>query len=202
MTDDITLRPARASREDGLAFARFLDVAQERAFRWMLGAKAGDIIARAFMRPGHALSFEHVTFAERVGDIVGMASGYTSQSHERFTDELRNVTTGWRARRLRAFSHVARRVHTFMDVVPGGDFYVRAIAVDEAHRGRGIGTVLLDALEAKARAAGSHRLSLDVAAKNREARRLYERIGMAMEAESPRWLRIPNTNLLRLVKEL
>ena len=199
---DVTLRPAVPTTDDGRAFAEYLDEAQEGAFRWMLGRKAGEIIAEAFIRRGHELSFEHVTFAEQVDRIVGMASGYAWESHRAFTDELRNVTTGWRARRLAAFTRMARRMLEFIDNVPDGDFYVRAIAVDEAQRGRGIGTLLLQALEENARAAGARRLALDVAAKNRKAQKLYERMGMTVETESPRWLGLPNTNVLRLVKPL
>ena len=53
-----------------------------------------------------------------------------------------------------------------------------------------------------ARRAGSTRLALDVAAKNSNARRLYERLGMTAEAESRKWFGLPNTNLIRMTKPL
>ena len=51
-----------------------------------------------------------------------------------------------------------------------------AVAVWEDHRGEGIGTQLVEALEDLARAAGFSQLSLSVDTDN-PARRLYERLG-------------------------
>jgi ribosomal protein S18 acetylase RimI-like enzyme len=59
-----------------------------------------------------------------------------------------------------------------------GEFYPEFLIVDEALRGQGIGGVLMDAMEAKARQAAVDRLTLDVAAKNTAGQRFYERRGM------------------------
>jgi len=61
---------------------------------------------------------------------------------------------------------------------------ILAIAVDEPHRGRGIGAALLAALAAAAGDAGAPALSLSVGPSNR-ARRLYERIGFVHVADAP-----------------
>lgn len=61
---------------------------------------------------------------------------------------------------------------------------VVAIAVDEQHRGAGIGTALLSALGDAAREAGAPALSLSVGASN-PALRLYERVGFARVATAP-----------------
>jgi ribosomal protein S18 acetylase RimI-like enzyme len=196
------LRPAAATVEDGLVFARLLDEAQEGMYRKVLGRQAGDTVARAYLEPGHDLSYQYVIFAEQDGRIVGMASGYTAETHRHFTDQILETASGWRRYRWAAFMRVARRVFQFIDTVPDGDFYVRALAVEPADRDAGIGTLLLESLEDNARAAESKRLALDVAAKNRNAQRLYKRLGMTAEAESPKWFRLPNTNLIRMVKTL
>jgi hypothetical protein len=67
----ISLRPAAPTVEDGLVFSRLLDQAQEGYFRAMLGRRAGDIIARAFTRPSHDLSYQYVT------NVIGfLVAGY------------------------------------------------------------------------------------------------------------------------------
>ena len=198
----VSFRPAAATIDDGLVFARLLDAAHEGKYRQVLGRRAGSIVAEAYTQPGHDLSYQHVTFVEERGRVVGMASGYTAEAHRHSTDHIRATATGWRRHWWVAFTHLAARMFRFLDTVPDGDFYVRALAVDPAHRCAGIGTALLGSLEDQARSAGSSRLVLDVAAKNRAARRLYERLGMSAEAESPRWFRIPNTNLIRMAKPL
>ena len=59
-----------------------------------------------------------------------------------------------------------------------------AIAVDEQHRARGLGTALLSALAAAARDAGAPALSLSVSTSN-PALRLYERVGYQRVGTAP-----------------
>ena len=89
-----------------------------------------------------------------------------------------------------------------MAAVPPGDFYIRALAVDRDQRGQGMGTMLFEYACDTARASGCRRLALDVAASNEGGQRLYRRLGMAQESESPRFLGLPNTNVLRMVMDL
>jgi ribosomal protein S18 acetylase RimI-like enzyme len=131
-----------------------------------------------------------------------MASGYTSDAHRHFTGEPLKASAGWRRYRMAAFRRFNRRTLQFMDRIADGDFYVRALAVEPACRSEGIGTLLLESVEDTARAVGASRLALDVAAKNRDARRLYERLGMTVLAQSPRWFRLPDTNVIRMAKSL
>ena len=51
------------------------------------------------------------------------------------------------------------------------------IFVDEAHRGRGSGRAMMELLEIEARAAGNHRIELNVFGDNDRAKRLYESTG-------------------------
>lgn len=199
---DVSLRAARPSVADGLEFARLLDEAQEGKYERILGRDWDRMVAEAFLSSGNDLAHEYVTFAEVDDAVVGMGSGYTSEDHARFSHEPLETAAGRRRYRLVLVRKLGRRVSRFMDTVPAGDFYVRAIAVDESHRGLGIGTKLLRFLEETAVRSGSERLALDVYAKNHGARALYERFGMTAESESRKWFGLPDTNLIRMVKPL
>ncbi len=181
---DVDLRPARVDRADGERFARYLDQAADRTFRALLGPQSVRIIAEAFLAPGHDLSHEHVTFAEVDGGVVGMLSGYSGAQHAASTDEPLVEAAGFRKYRMAVLHRLGARIFNFMDRLPAGDWYVQAVAVDEAGRGKGVGSALLAHAEQTARAAGSQRLALDVAVNNDGARRLYERLGYAVESSS------------------
>lgn len=199
---DVSLRPGEPTVADGLAFARLLDEAQEGWFRAALGGRAAELVAVAYQRTNNELSYQNVVFAETGGSIVGMGAGYAAADQSKFDNALLDLSTGWRGYRLGVISRVSARVLDFLATIPKGDFYVRALAVDDRYRRQGLGTCLLEAIERRARDGGSLRLALDVAAKNREARRLYERVGMSAVAESRKWFGLPNTNLIRMVKPL
>ena len=59
------------------------------------------------------------------------------------------------------------------------------MAVDPAHRGKGIGGLLLAYAESLARSSGNTQLSLIVFDQNLGARRLYERFGFHAVAQRP-----------------
>lgn len=60
---------------------------------------------------------------------------------------------------------------------PPGDLYLDGLAVAESHQGRGIGTALITAFEARARENGFDTVSLEVIDANHRARNLYARLG-------------------------
>ena len=198
----VSLRPAEPSLDEGRLFARHLDVAADGAFRAMLGRRSERIVAQAYTKSGHDLSYERVTFAERDDSIVGMASGYTADQHHRSSDDPLLEAAGIAALRMKIITTLGRRVFRFIDTVPDGDFYLQSVAVDDDQRGSGIGSMLVDHVENAARARGCDRIVLDVAANNEVARRLYEHRGMTVEAESPRVLLMPGFRALRMVKAL
>ena len=197
----LTVRAASASRSDGLVFARHLDEAQEGWYRMALGRSAPELIAGAFASGNHELSYEFVTIVERDGVPVGSYCAYSGSQHRRFgPNPLDEAAHG--SVRYRAMKRLSSRMLTFIDQIPERDFYLRSIAVDPDRRGMGIGSVLLERLTEAGVVAGSERLALDVAASNKGGRRLYERSGFRVEAESPRFLGLPNTNVFRMVAEL
>jgi ribosomal protein S18 acetylase RimI-like enzyme len=67
----------------------------------------------------------------------------------------------------------------------GGDAEVRALAVDAAARGRGVGRALLEAAEAGLRAAGVRRAWLVTTNDNLTALALYQKAGWSLAAFRP-----------------
>ena len=198
----INLRAANPTLDDGLAFARYLDEAAEGFFRFMLGHRAGQIIATAFAQPDHDLSYQNVTFAERDNVIVGMVSGYTAEQHHRSSRQSLKEAAGRSNLRMRIVLTLFAPLIRIVDSIEDGDFYLQAIAVLEELRGDGVGSVLMDSFEERARASGSTRLSLDVSAKNEGACRFYERRGMAVTSQWPERLPIPGLRFYRMTKTL
>ena len=195
------LRPARPESGEGLLFARYVDQAAEGFFGFMLGADSESIIASAFMEPGHALSYEHVMFAERDGVVVGMSLAYTGLQHRGFSDEPLKRAAGRSALRMKLVRVLLAPLWRILETVPEGDFYLQGIAVEPELRGEGVGSLLMDDVEARGKAAGSIRLSLDVGAKNTGARKLYGRRGMMESSEWPSARFLP-TVFVRMTKNL
>jgi ribosomal protein S18 acetylase RimI-like enzyme len=183
----VTLRDARPTYEDGLLCARYLDQASEGFHRFWMGPTMAHIIATAFSHTGHTYSYEHVTFAERDDQIVGMAMAFTAEQHRHFSEAPVNQAAGFHLIRMTLVALVLFPVFRVLDAIPDGDFYLLAIAVDPALRGEGIGAKLLNVTKEKARTSGSRRLSLHVAAPNVGAQRLYERFGMSIDTQWPKW---------------
>jgi len=196
----ITLRAANPTFDDGLAFAHYLDEAAEGFFRFMLGRRAGHIIATAFAQPDHDLSYQNVTFAERDNVTVGMVLGYTAEQHRRSSRQSLKQAAGRRNLRMRIVLVLFAPLMRIIDSISDGDFYLQAIAVDKELRGDGVGSVLMDSFEERAHASGATRLSLDVSAKNEEARRFYERRGMTIESQWPKRLPIPALKFYRMTR--
>jgi ribosomal protein S18 acetylase RimI-like enzyme len=198
----VTLRAAKPTFDEGLAFARYLDEAAEGFFRFMLGRRAGRIIATAFAQPDHDLSYQNVTFAERDNVIVGMVSGYTAEQHRRSSLQPLKRAAGRRKLRMRIVLTLFAPLMRIIDSITDGDFYLQAIAVDKGLRGDGIGSVLMDSFEERARASGSTRLCLDVSARNEKARKFYERRGWTVDSQWPKRLPIPGLRFYRMTRRL
>jgi ribosomal protein S18 acetylase RimI-like enzyme len=195
------LRPAKPESGEGLLVARYLDQAADGFYGFMLGPRSEAIIASAFLEPGHALSYEHVVCVERDGVVVGMSLAYTGLQHRGFSDSPLKRAAGRSALRMKLVRTFLAPLWRVLDSVEESDFYLHGIAVEPELRGAGVGSLLMDDVEARGRAAGSTRLSLDVAANNMGARKLYGRRGMIEAAEWPDAWTLP-TVLVRMTKEL
>ena len=199
---EIVIRPAKATYEEGVAYAKFLNQAADGFIRFMLGAKFAEVIADTFATPAHDFSFENALVAERNASIVGTVAGYTAQQHSDSSDEVLRQARGFPALRMSLVQCVFGPLWRFLNTIEDGDYYLRSIAVTSECRGEGIGSMLIDALEKRATTTEAIRLVLDVAEQNEGARRLYERHGMTVEAQWPRRFSIPQYRILRMVKPL
>lgn len=197
----ITLRSAHPTNEDGLAFARYADVASEGFMRIMLGRRFGEIIASSFIQPDHDLSFQNVTFAERDGIIVGMTLAYSAEQHHLSSRQPLRRAAGTFRLRMRAVEFFLAPIMRIIDSIKEGDYYLQFIAVNRSLQAKGVGSVLMDLFEDQARANGSTRLSLDVSKKNDVARRFYESRGWRIHSEWPK-LRVVPTVIYRMTKLL
>ncbi|MES9854838.1 MAG: GNAT family N-acetyltransferase [Candidatus Thiodiazotropha sp. L084R] len=197
----ILLRPAKPDFGEGLQFAQYLDQAAEGFFRFMLGPESESIIATAFIDSGHALSYENVIFAEVETKIVGMSSTFTEKQQQMFSDEPLRRAAKKNAIRLKLVQTLFAPVWRILETIPEGDFYLQGIAIKPELRGAGIGSLLMNDIENRAKASGSVRLSLDVSANNDGARRLYKRLGMIESSMWPNSRFLP-TVLIRMAKYL
>jgi ribosomal protein S18 acetylase RimI-like enzyme len=198
----LKFRTANPNFDEGRVYARYLDQAAEGFFRFMLGQRFIDIIAKAFRQPGHDLSYQNVLFAEREKIIVGMVSGYTAEQHRQSSDQPLKEAAGRYNLRLMVVSTLFAPLFRIIDTIADSDFYIQAMAVDKELRGDGVGSALMDFVEDHARANGSTRLSLDVSAGNKGAHKLYEHRGMIIESQWPKRLIIPGLRFFRMVKAL
>ena len=150
----IKFRTANPIFDEGRVYARYLDQAAEGFFRFMLGRCSVDIIATAFTQPGHDLSYQNVTFAEREKIIVGMVSGYTAEKHRRSSDQPLKQAAGRFNLRMMVVSTLFAPLFRIIDTIADSDFYIQAMAVDKELRGEGVGSALMDFVEDHARAYG------------------------------------------------
>ena len=172
----IAIRPAR---EDDIPFmARFAIAAFDGYAAVMYeGAVPGQSVQQAmeqrFRRRGTTASFANSRIAEDSGVIVG---GLHAFPMDGFADDPEDPLIP--EERYPVFA-------PFEPLHAPGSYYVNALAVDSAQRGKGIGRHLMAHAEAEALARGFSTMSLHVFAENRAAVGLYEALGYAEVGRAP-----------------
>lgn len=200
--NSVVLRAANPTINEGLICGHYLDEVAEGFFRFLLGRRFAEIIARAYPRPNHSYSFQNVIYAEYDKRIVGMVLGFAAEQHHSFSNQPLKEAAGLRVLRMTTVNILCAPMLRILKTIDDGDFYILSMAVEREFRGGGIGSILIDFIEKRARASGLTRLSLDVSAKNEGARRLYERRGMTIESQWPKRVPIPGVRFCRMVKSL
>jgi ribosomal protein S18 acetylase RimI-like enzyme len=130
------------------------------------GEEILDVGRRRYEREGTPFSYENCKMVELRGSVVGMLVAFPMQVDEEY-EEADPV--------LRPYSVLEE----------DQSYYICGMAVDAAHRGKGIGTRLLAEAESACRQLGLEKLSLIVFEQNAGARQLYERSGYAERRRHP-----------------
>jgi ribosomal protein S18 acetylase RimI-like enzyme len=109
--------------------------------------------------------------------IAAAARGWIESSLAAANEDGRAMFVALLDDRVAGLVSMAERPHFTGEV----DAYVGELVTDEAFEGRGAGRALMAAVERWAAGRGLSRITLDTGARNRRARRFYERFGFEEE---------------------
>lgn len=169
---DVVIRVATPA--DAGELAVLIDQAGEGIPAWLWGRQAApgqrplDVGAARATRSEGGFSYRNAWVAEASGEVAGMLLGYLQPDP---------YETG----PLDALPAVLRPL-VELEALEPGSWYVNAVAVQPAYRGRGIGSRLMALALEQAGRSGCGRLSLVVAEENATAVALYRRLGYVEQA--------------------
>ncbi len=167
----VTIRPA--TRDDCADIARLFLISSDglAAYIWSKmqtpDLSLEEVGARRYARKGVAFSYENCLIAADGGAVLGMLHSYPM---ERTTDPQPETDP------------VLRPASELEDY---GSLYISGIALYPGHRGKGLGTRLLEAAAFRAKQLGLPRLSLICFDANTRAMALYRRHGFAETDRRP-----------------
>lgn len=200
MRSDINLRAAKPELNDGLLFARYMNLASDGFFNIMLGENSEKIISDAFLSPKHTLSYEYVTFAEKEGVVIGMISAFTGAQHREFSEEPLEMAASSVSLRMKFMRFILSPIFNILSTIKENDYYLQGIAVEPNYRGQGVGSILMCDIDKRALNSGSSRICLDVAANNSSAQKMYKSRGMVEVSKWPRNKILPSLFIRMAVK--
>jgi len=159
----VTIRPA--TRDDSPEIARLFLISSDglATYIWSKmqtpGLSLEEVGARRYAREGVAFSYENCLIAVEGDAVLGMLHAFPMERAADAQPETDPI--------LRPYS----------ELEDYGSLYISGVALYPGHRGKGIGTRLLDAAASRARRLGLPRLSLICFEENRRAMALYHRYG-------------------------
>ena len=202
VVENSSLRIRPAVDSDSWICAELTNTAADGMFADLFGNRWQSIVSQLSKQPGHSMSLEHVRVLDQDGEVVGMAAAMTGlEAKKGFDSQLWNVA-GWRTIRALVMSLALRPMFRFLDFHEPDEFYLQALATRASRRGQGLGTRLLNDVNERGMAAGSHRLALHVDKSNVNAQRLYDRYGFSYESISTPALFAGGERIERWVKSL
>lgn len=197
----IIIRQAKPIPEEGLQYAKYLNVAAEGFFKSMLGNATYDIISEAYVKSNNDYSFENTYFIEYDNSIVGMISGYTKTQKDGFDGKILSRSAAGSKLKIRIFTITGRILSHFIGPKSNDEYYIQAIAISNDMRGMGLGQKLLNYIERFCLEKGCSVLSLDVSSKNTTAIKAYNKFGMKVSSYWPNFLKLPPV-FTRMEKQL
>jgi len=174
-TEHVTIRDA--GKRDCAELAQLINVAGEGLplYLWRQMAGPGEdpwaIGQERATRDSGGFSYRNSVVAEVDGRIVGALLGYPVEAEPQSIDPANTPPM---------FLPLLE-----LEYLAAGTWYVNAVATFAAARGLGVGSQLMKWAEQRARALGLRGTSLIVSDANRDARRLYERLGYTEVARRP-----------------
>lgn len=143
------------------------------------------VAGAAFRARGSGFGFDRALVAEIDGSVVGQIIRFSGANWNRKTQTRTGLVivraAGWRYG-ASVISEGMRHARV-TPPVPTDSLYVISLAVMPEHRGEGIGSALLRRVVEEALESGLRTVSLDVAGRNGDAIRFYQREGFVVIAE-------------------
>jgi ribosomal protein S18 acetylase RimI-like enzyme len=157
-----SIRPARKSECRRIAELYRISSDGVADYIWTKLAQPGedilDVGRRRYEREGTPFSYENCKMVELQGSVVGMLVAFPMEVDEGY-EQADPILVPYSA------------------LEEDQSYYICGMAVEQEHRGKGMGTRLLEEAEQTCQRLGFAKLSLIVFEQNVKARRLYERGG-------------------------
>jgi ribosomal protein S18 acetylase RimI-like enzyme len=183
MSGNTRIREAQPS--DASNIGRLVILSAQTFLPALFGPEIDKAVEEMARGRGTLFSYEHAWIAEEQGAVHGMLLGYTgtikAAQDPRTGLALLGVLRAGLIRRLPGLL----RTQSTIGVMDRDEFYISNVAVYPAHRGKGIGSLLIERARAEATRTHASRIILDVETDNPDAQRLYERLGFRVVTESP-----------------
>ena len=173
----------RGTLHDSDDFASLILISSPTLFPAVFGAEAGNILKALFRHRHNPFSFQHCLFIEVGGKNAGMMLSYDWQTANRERLKTGLLLLKYMKTQVLIRLSTLLETHTVLSKIGDGEYYVSNLAIYPEHRGLGLGTRLLVEAEDEAKKFGAGRVVLEVETDNRDAIRLYEKIGYAVARE-------------------
>jgi len=173
MTEQLTFRPARESDCDKIAALYQISSDGVADYIWKTLAQPGEDLLevgrRRYARRDTNFSFENCTIVECSQGGEGVSGRGVIETVAMLVAFPMHVDP--------LYEESDPVLRPYSELEEDDSYYVCGVAVKDAWRGRGIGSQLMEQVEADCRDKGFDKLSLLVFDQNRGARSLYDRLG-------------------------